>query len=87
VRGAIESAQDYTASDLFLAQYRLRELKQTADELLASVDAILTPTFSIGFTISEMESDPLKLNSNLGKFTNFMNLLDYSAVAVPSGFT
>lgn len=87
VRGAIERAQDYTASDLFLAQYRLRELKRTADEILASVDAILTPTCPIGFTIAEMESDPLKLNSNLGKFTNFMNLLDYSAVAVPSGFT
>jgi allophanate hydrolase len=87
VRGAIEGAKDFSASDLFTAQYRLKDLKRESDEILASVDAILTPTCVGISTIAEMEANPLTLNSRLGIFTNFMNLLDYSAIAVPAGFT
>ena len=35
--------------------------------------------------MAEVEADPIKLNSNLGHYTNFVNLLDLAAVAVPTG--
>jgi len=47
----------------------------------------LIPTAGPIYTISEMEADPVRLNSNLGHYTNFMNLLDYAATAVPAVFS
>jgi allophanate hydrolase len=46
----------------------------------------LTPTTGTIYTIDEVNADPIALNSNLGYYTNFMNLLDFSAYAVPAGF-
>jgi len=47
---------------------------------------MLTPTAGTIYRIEEVERDPVELNSNLGYYTNFMNLLDLCAVAVPAGF-
>jgi allophanate hydrolase len=51
----------------------------------AEIDVLITPTASCNYTIAEMEKDPVKLNSNLGKYTNYMNLLDLCGLAVPLG--
>jgi allophanate hydrolase len=56
------------------------------DAVWKDVDCLLTPTAGTIYRIAEMQVDPIRLNSNLGYYTNFMNLLDYSAVAVPAGF-
>ncbi|MEC5400321.1 allophanate hydrolase [Uliginosibacterium sp. H1] len=74
------------AADAFAAQYRLRMLKRRCDAVWRDVDCMLTPTAGAIYTIAQMQADPLRLNSNLGYYTNFMNLLDYAAVAVPAGF-
>ncbi|MCB1091632.1 MAG: allophanate hydrolase, partial [Verrucomicrobiae bacterium] len=66
--------------------YRLRALKQSSDLAWEEVDAILTPTIGRPYTVAEVEADPVGLNSKLGYYTNFMNLLDYAAVAVPAEF-
>lgn len=87
VRVALKGAEQFSAEDLFAAQYRLKELKRKTDQILATVDTILTPTCPGIYTIAEMEADPLTLDTCLGSFTNFMNLLNYAAVAVPAGFT
>jgi allophanate hydrolase len=50
------------------------------------VDLILTPTAGRHPTIAAMQADPIRLNTELGYYTNFMNLLDYAAVAVPAAF-
>ena len=47
---------------------------------------MLTPTAGTIYRIAEMEADPIRLNANLGYYTNFMNLLDLAATAVPAGF-
>ena len=47
---------------------------------------LVTPTAGTIYTIAEVEADPIRLNSNLGYYTNYMNLLDLSAIAVPAGF-
>ncbi|MCY0966788.1 allophanate hydrolase [Parathalassolituus penaei] len=84
VRAIVEQGKYPAATDLFKAQYRLRELKRTCDAILASVDALLTPTAGRHFTIAEMLAEPIKANSQLGYYTNFMNLLDMASVAVPT---
>lgn len=80
------AARGLSAADAFAGTYRLRELKRKCDRVWESVDCIVTPTAGTIYTVAEMQSDPIRLNSNLGYYTNFMNLLDYSAVAVPAGF-
>lgn len=75
-----------TAVAAFQAQYQLAERKRECDGLLAGLDFVLTPTAGTLYTLAELDAEPIRLNSNLGHYTNFMNLLDYAAVAVPAGF-
>lgn len=74
------------ASDAFKAEYEMQGYRQLARELLNKVDFMVTPTTGTIYTIEEVLADPIKLNSNLGYYTNFMNLLDCASVAVPAGF-
>lgn len=74
-----------TAVQAFQAQYRLQALKRRAEQAFAQADVILTPTAGTIYRIEEVLADPFGLNSNLGYYTNFMNLLDLAAVAVPAG--
>ena len=84
-RAIIEPAKSRTAVEAFEAQYELQRLKRTTDTILAGLDYVLTPTTPTIFTFEELARDPIELNNALGHYTNFMNLLDYAAVAVPSG--
>ncbi len=86
VREIIAGATQYSAADTFAGLYRLRQLKQQADNILAGVGCLLTPTVGTIYTIQALQQDPVGLNTNLGYYTNFMNLLKYAAVAVPAGF-
>ena len=73
------------AADAFAAYYRLKELRRTIEPVWRTIDVLVTPTAGRHYTISEVVSDPIRLNSNLGYYTNFMNLLDLVAIAVPAG--
>jgi len=84
-RGILTGGESPTGVEAFAAADRLRVLKRGAEILLGSVDALLTPTVTETFTIPEMAADPVALNSRLGTFTTFTNLLDLCAVAVPAG--
>lgn len=75
------------AVDAFDARYKLAEFKCQADALISQVDVMLSPTTVTHPTKAEVASDPIGVNSRLGTWTNFMNLLDYSALAVPVGFS
>jgi len=86
VREIIEGARHYSAADAYKGAYELRRLKRETDRVWAKVDCLLTPTAGTIYTIRAMQQDPVRLNSNLGYYTNFVNLLDYAAVAVPAGF-
>ena len=74
------------AADAFAALYRLRELKRKCDCIWQQVDCVLTPTAGTIFTRAQLLAEPVARNTDLGYYTNFMNLLDYAAVAVPAGF-
>lgn len=86
-RRIIESATHKSAADTFAAMYRLAELRREADAVWDRIDAMLLPTAGSIYTVAEVEADPVTLNSNLGYYTNFVNLLDLAALAVPSGMT
>ncbi len=74
-----------SASDAFRATYRLAELRRAADTILATVDALVAPTAGTIYKVSEIAADPVRLNSNLGRYNNFMNLLDLCGLTVPAG--
>ncbi len=86
VRDIIATAKQRSAADVFNGLYQLRSIKQQADQIWTNVDCLLTPTAGAIYPIHAMQQDPIRLNTNLGYYTNFMNLLDYAAVAVPAGF-
>ncbi len=76
-----------SAVDAFEASYRLQALRRQVDVAWEAMDLLLTPTTGTHYTLAEVEADPLGTNANLGTYTNFMNLLDLCALAVPAGFT
>jgi allophanate hydrolase len=84
-RAIVNSGKTKTAEDYFNAEYKLKAYKRQADLMLADIDFALTPTTGTIYTIDEVNADPIELNTNLGYYTNFMNLLDFSAYAVPAG--
>ncbi len=82
----IGGAAKFSAADTYVSQYKLKALQRKAEAVWLSIDLLVTPTAGTIYTIDEVNADPVKCNSNLGYYTNFMNLLDLSATAVPTGF-
>ena len=87
VRQVISNALKFTAVDAFKAQYKLTDLSIKASSLWGQVDMLLVPTAITCPTLKEVEAEPVLKNSALGKYTNFVNLLGWSALALPSAFT
>lgn len=72
-------------SEVFAGFHALQEKKKIADREFSKVDILLTPTAGTIYKTEEVNANPIQLNSNLGYYTNYMNLLDYSALAIPAG--
>lgn len=86
VRQVIEKATKLSAADAFAASYRLKALRRETDATWNDVNVIVTPTAATVYSRSEVEADPVTLNSRLGYYTNFVNLLDLCGLAIPAGF-
>jgi allophanate hydrolase len=86
VRTIIAGGSKYSAVDAHRATYRLQELRALAEKQWERMDVLLLPTTGTIYTIEQVEVDPVQLNTNLGYYTNFVNLFDLAAVAVPAGF-
>jgi allophanate hydrolase len=86
IREIIAGSRRWSAADAFEYGYRLKDRKRECDQVWQAVDCVLMPSAGTIYRIAEMEADPLRLNANLGYYTNFMNLLDYAATATPAGF-
>ena len=86
IRQILGGAEQYDAVAAFDGIYHLQALRQRARAEWARMDLILLPSTGTIYTIEEVEAEPLALNSNLGYYTNFVNLMDLCAVAVPNGF-
>ncbi|MET1755890.1 allophanate hydrolase [Novosphingobium sp. RD2P27] len=85
VREVVEQGLKYSAIDVFNGMYRMAELKRHADMLWQTIDVLAFPTTGTTYRVAEMLAAPVALNSNLGLYTNFVNLLDMAALAVPAG--
>jgi allophanate hydrolase len=86
IRAVLAKAPAVSGVQTFRAQYRLQALKALCDKALENLDCVVTPTIGRPVTLAELAAEPVQRNSELGYYTNFMNLLDYAAIAVPSGF-
>jgi allophanate hydrolase len=86
VRGILEGGLRYSAVETFQAEYRLRALQRQAEALWDVIDVLFLPTAATTYRVREVLAEPLALNATLGRYTNFVNLLDMSAVALPAGF-
>jgi allophanate hydrolase len=85
-RRVIEAGAKPSAADAYAASYRLRQLKRDTEPVWQRVELLLTPTAGTIYTLEELAAEPIALNSRLGYYTNFVNLLDLSALALPAGF-
>ncbi|KIL97145.1 Allophanate hydrolase [Paramagnetospirillum magnetotacticum MS-1] len=83
-RGIIMGGVQKSAVDAFRATYRLEELRAKAAAQWTLMDLMLLPTSGTIYTIDQVMADPVATNTNLGAYTNFVNLLDLCAIAIPS---
>jgi len=83
----IRAGRRYSAVDAFTALYHLRELEAQTRSVWDDFDVLMVPTAPNLPTTAEVAAEPVLRNSELGAYTNFVNLLGLSAIAVPSGFT
>lgn len=82
----IQKGQQYTAVDAYNAEYLKQELARDIQQTLAQFDALVVPSSPTIHTLAEMAESPIENNSHFGTYTNFTNLADLSAIAVPAGF-
>jgi allophanate hydrolase len=85
VREVVAGGLDLRAVDLFNGIYRLAELRRAAEIMWESIDLLVLPTTGTTYRVAEMRAAPIALNSTLGAYTNFVNLLDMAAIALPAG--
>ena len=86
-RAVLETGLRFTAADAWKGVHRLRELQAWTDRLWETIDVLVLPTIATTYTYAEIAADPIGRNLNLGRYTQFANLLDLAAVTVPNGFT
>jgi allophanate hydrolase len=85
-RKILGGAARHSAVDVFQGLYRLQELKRQTAATWSTIDVLLLPTTGTVYTLEQIEFDPIQPNTNLGYYTNFVNLLDLCAVALPCAF-
>jgi allophanate hydrolase len=73
-----------TASDTFAALYRLQALRRVTERTFVNLDAIVLPTAPTAYSTAQVLANPIELNSRLGTYTNFVNLLDLCGLALPA---
>lgn len=85
VREVVAPGADIGAVALFQGIYRLAALKRQADCMWQDLDLLAFPTTGTTYRVAELLAAPIALNSHLGAYTNFVNLLDMAALALPAG--
>ncbi len=81
----ISEGASYSAVDAFESMYKLKRYMRRVEQIFDNIDILMTPTTGTTYTIEDVAESPREANSNLGYYTNYVNLLDLSAIAVPSG--
>lgn len=87
VARVVRKAEGQRAVDAFRAQYRLQALRRPAQAMFDGVDVLMVPTAPRHPRFEEVAADPVGVNSELGTYTNFVNLLGWCALALPATTT
>lgn len=82
----IKNGEKYSAVDAYNAEYLKQNLARKIQQRLADFDALIVPTAPTIYTIEQLQQNPIEYNAHLGTYTNFTNLADLSALALPAGF-
>ncbi|KAL3424509.1 urea carboxylase [Phlyctema vagabunda] len=82
----IKKAHQFTSVDVFESEYLRQDLTRAIETYFSSFDALLVPTTPTFPTLQQLKDQPILENSRLGTYTNFVNFLDWSAIAFPAGF-
>ena len=85
-RAILQGGLQRRTVDAFDAFHKLAIARRLAQQLFVECDALLVPTAPFSPTLAELAADPVGPNSRLGTFTNFVNLCDLAAIAIPAGF-
>ena len=85
-RDIILNGRKYSAVDAFEGQYKLKELMSRASEEMSKLDFLALPTTGTIYTVADLEREPVRFNSNLGHYTNFVNFFGLCGLALPAGF-
>jgi allophanate hydrolase len=83
-RAVIANASKYDAVATFKAFYRLETLRREASAVWDDIDVMTLPTSGTIFTLDQLAAEPVLNNTRFGHYTNFVNLLDLAALAVPA---
>ena len=86
-REVLEAGSQYSAVDYFRASDRLESLRPVCQAIFKQADMLVVPTLPTLPTLADVQSDSVAWSGRLGFYTNFVNLLKLSAIAVPAGFT
>ncbi len=86
VRGILQGGLSISAMDAYRGEYALKAFARRAEAIFAAADVLVLPTAPTTYRLAEVLAEPLALNANLGLYTNFVNLLDMSALSLPAGF-
>ncbi|UYK96047.1 allophanate hydrolase [Pantoea stewartii] len=86
VHGIVANGLKYSAVDAWQAEYQRAELARHIQQVLASFDALVVPTSPTIYTLDEMQQEPVLYNAHFGTYTNFTNLADLAALALPAPF-
>lgn len=83
-RAIVGAADNYSAADAFRGMYKLADLKRVADEALEGLDLLCVPSIPTFYSTADLDADPVTPNSRLGTYTNFVNLMDFCGITVPT---
>jgi len=86
INAIVGRAVDARAADLFRASYRMEAIRKSVRALFETIDIMAVPTSPTIYRLDEVGADPIGTNSRLGRYTNFVNLMDLCGIAVPAGF-
>jgi allophanate hydrolase len=86
IRAILDKATGMSAVDAFNAAYRLAELRRQTEAIWNEAAVLMVPAAPTIYRIEQVNADPFELNARLGRYTNFVNLLDLAAINVPAGF-
>lgn len=83
----VSGATEKSAVDYFDAAYRMAGYRRVTEQMFNEIDVLVLPTVGSHFSLAELNDEPIARNTDNGYYTNFVNLLDLAAVAIPAGFT